>query len=187
MHSLPQTYEIAPIGAVKPHPKNPRRGDLAAIRSSLDANGWFGAVLAQKSTGYILAGNHRYRAACQRGAESVPVLWLDCDDRAALRILLADNRASDLAEYDEAWLAELLAQMRDEEAGLVGTGFDDAAFGELLRSLEEAVDAAESADDQRDELEERYQILVECRTDEEQRRLLKRFVEEGLSCRALTS
>jgi ParB-like chromosome segregation protein Spo0J len=186
IHSLPQTYEIVPIAAVKPHPKNPRHGDLAAIRSSLDANGWFGAVLAQKSTGYILAGNHRHRALCQRGAETIPVLWIDCDDRTALRILLADNRTSDLAGYDDAWLAELLQQLKEESDGLIGTGFDEPALGELLHSLDGDLEA-DPADDQRDELEERFQILIDCQTDDEQRALLERFSQEGLRCRALMS
>ena len=186
MTTLTQRYEIVPIGAVKPHPKNPRHGDLAAIRSSLDANGWFGAVLAQQSTGYILAGNHRHRALCQRGADKVPVLWIDCDDQTALRILLADNRTSDLAEYDEAWLAELLGVLKDDDVGLTGTGFDEAALNELLHSLDSDL-AAETVGDQRDELEERFQIIIECETDEEQRELLARFALEGLSCRALMS
>jgi len=184
--SLPQTYEVVSINELKPHPKNPRQGDVAAIRSSIDANGWFGAVVAQKSTGFILAGNHRYRAACQRGAETIPVLWIDCDDQAALRILLVDNRTSDLAEYDDAWLAELLEQMKDDGGKLLGTGFDDAAMGELLRSLEANLDA-EPAEDQREELVERFQILIECASDEEQRGLLERFAGEGLKCRALMS
>jgi ParB-like chromosome segregation protein Spo0J len=185
MKALSQRYEVVPIGAVKPHPKNPRQGDLAVIRSSLDANGWFGAVLAQQSTGYILAGNHRHRALCQRGAETVPVLWIDCDDQTAIRILLADNRTSDLAVYDDAWLAELLGVIKLED-GLAGTGFDDAALNELLHSIDADLEA-EEADDQRDELEERFQILIECRSDAEQRELLERFSEEGLPCRALTS
>jgi ParB-like chromosome segregation protein Spo0J len=186
IHSLPQSYEVVPITAVRPHPKNPRQGDVAAIRESLDANGWFGAVLAQKSTGFILAGNHRYRAACQRGAETIPVLWIDCDDQTALRVLLADNRTSDLADYDEAWLSELLSGLREGAAGLAGTGFDDASLGELLQSLESNLEA-EPAGDQREELVERYQILIECASDEEQRNLLERFAAEGLSCRALMS
>jgi ParB-like chromosome segregation protein Spo0J len=184
--SWPQSYEVVPIAQLKPHPKNPRQGDLAAIRRSLDANGWFGAVLAQKSTGFILAGNHRYRAACQRGLETIPVLSIDCDDRTALRILLADNRTSDLAQYDDAWLSELLGQIRDAD-DLAGTGFDDAALGELLRSLERNLEGDAPADDQRDELEERFQILIDCASDEEQRMLLERFAGEGLKCRALLS
>ena len=186
IQSLPQTYEVVSIGALNPHPKNPRQGDLAAIRSSLDVNGWFGAVLAQRSTGYILAGNHRHRALCQRGAETIPVLWIDCDDRTAMRILLADNRTSDLAGYDDAWLAELLSQLKEESHGLEGTGFDEPSLGELLHSLESELEG-KPADDQRDELEERFQILIDCESDEEQREMLARFALEGLTCRALMS
>src|SRR5262245_16196031 len=60
-----QKWEFAPVLALRPHPQNPRTGDVAAIRASLDVNGWYGAIVAQRSTGFILAGNHRYKAACQ--------------------------------------------------------------------------------------------------------------------------
>ena len=53
-------YEVLPLDAVKPHPRNPRRGDLDAIKASVDVNGFYGAVVANKRTGYILAGNHRW-------------------------------------------------------------------------------------------------------------------------------
>jgi hypothetical protein len=122
------------LSKLQPHPKNPRKGNVAAIEDSIEANDFYGALVVQRSTGYILAGNHRYEAARKKGMQKLPVVWLDVDDDRALRILLADNRLNDVAAYDEAALAKLLKGMDD----LTGTGWDEAPwqnFSESQRKL----------------------------------------------------
>lgn len=119
------------IGDLKPYPRNPRRGNVEAIRESIRTNGYFKPILAQRSTSTIIAGHHAWLAAIEEGIASVPVIWLDVDDDTALRIMLADNRISDLAEYDSAELASLLEAMEE----LTGTGFSDDDFSELLDHL----------------------------------------------------
>jgi len=130
-----QATETVPVGKLTRHPKNPRQGDVGAIHQSIAANGFYGAIVAQKSTGHVLAGNHRLEAAKQSGADAVPVIWVDVDDATALRILLADNRTNDLASYDDRALAELLQGILAVTGTLEGTGFDGDALDELLYSL----------------------------------------------------
>lgn len=129
---LEQRYELAAVDQLTPHPENARRGDLEVIEGSIEHNGFFGALVAQRSSGHVLVGNHRLRAAIARGAAVVPVLWVDVDDEHARRILLVDNRANDVAGYDQVALAELLAGVLESDAGLLGTGYDDAAVAEIL-------------------------------------------------------
>lgn len=128
---IEQVTETVALDRLRPHPRNPRRGNLEAIQHSITANGFYGAVVAQRSTGYVLAGNHRLLAARGIGLEQIPVMWVDVDDDRAVRILLADNRTNDLASYDEAGLAELLQGLPD----LDGTGYDSRAVDELLQEL----------------------------------------------------
>lgn len=135
MQIINQDYELVPVDALKPHPRNPREGDTVAIAESIIHNGFYGAVVAQKSTGFILAGNHRLKAAVDTGASVVPVIWVDADDEQALRILLADNRTNDLAGYDEAALAEILKGLDSLE----GTGYDQAAVDALIEGLGDVV------------------------------------------------
>jgi hypothetical protein len=117
-----QTYELVRVEALAPHPDNPRQGNVEAIAESVTQNGFYGAIVAQRSTGYILAGNHRLLAARQQGLAEVPVVWLDVDDDWARRIL-ADNRTNDLATYDQEQLAALLGELAVTESGLIGTGY----------------------------------------------------------------
>ena len=134
-----QRYELVSVSRLTPHPRNPRKGSAEAIDESIRANGFYGAVVAQKSSGYILAGRHRVERATAAGIATVPVIWADVDDETALRILAADNRTSDLAGYDEQKLAELLESVKSESGELAGTGFSQEALDEILDQAAKAL------------------------------------------------
>lgn len=139
---LNDSVELVPVDALRPHPDNPRKGNVEAIRASLEANGFYGTVIVQKSTGYVLAGNHRLMAAREAGATAVPVSWVDVDDDHAKRILLADNRTNDLAEYDHKTLADLLTRILDDTGTLLGTGYESGDLEGLMEELAEGELAA---------------------------------------------
>jgi DNA modification methylase len=101
----------------------------------IEENGWYGVIVAQRSSGRILAGNHRWRAAKAAGMSELPVAYLDVDDDRAERILLADNRSNDLASYDDHALADLLQTLTATDDGLLGTGYDGDDLDQLLRDL----------------------------------------------------
>ena len=120
------------IDEVHTHPSNVRQGDVGAICESLKAHGQYRAIVFQKSTGRILAGNHTWKAAKALGWTQIAATPVICDDQQALRILLADNKANDLATYDEPELIELLKQLADTEEGLLGTLFDGDELDALI-------------------------------------------------------
>lgn len=138
-----QTYRIADISELREHPENPNQGDVGAIHTSTEANGWYGAVIVQKSTGYVLAGNHRLKERKARGLKRVPIIERDVDDATALRIMLADNRVAQLASYDDDALLALLQReaMRDN---LQGTGWEGDDI-DVLHKLREADDERAAA------------------------------------------
>lgn len=118
------TPELIPVDAVTPHPLNPRVGDTDAIGESVDENGLYDQIKVQRSTGRILSGNHTWLTLKQKGATRVPVVWLDVDDREALRVLTSANRTADRGAYDAKLLVEVLA---GELAGdTTGTGYTPA-------------------------------------------------------------
>jgi hypothetical protein len=136
MKMIEQTFDPAiPVDAIHEHPDNPRRGDDDAVGASIARNGFFGAILVQRSTGNVIAGNTRFRVMSEEGHDSLPGFWVECDDETATRILLADNRTSDLAFYDDEALFGLLKTLVESE-GLDGTGYDRAAYELLLQSVE---------------------------------------------------
>lgn len=132
MNLASQSYEVVPIDDLTIHPRNPRRGDVELLRESYTQNGFYGAVVVQRSTGYVLAGNHRVMAAREAGFRELPVIYVDVDDATATRILLVDNRAGDKAGYADDELVSLLREL-EQEGDLSGTGWDNESLRDLER------------------------------------------------------
>lgn len=115
--------------------RNPRRGEVERLKEAFQENGFHGTVLHDELTGQVLAGNHRVKAAAELGMPEIPVTVIRCESEAhAKRILIADNRLSDLAGYDEVQLAQLLGEIQ-AEGGLAGTGYTTQEYQDLLDSL----------------------------------------------------
>ena len=160
MDRLPQRYTQRDITELKLHPRNPRKGNVESIRESIEHNGWYGAVLVQKSTGYIIAGNHRVQAAEAAGMKKIPIMEIDCDDTTAVRILLADNRTNDTATYDDEILADILKGLSEVDGSLLGTGYKLEDYDDIMAALQEtqySVDHNVTARPTIDERLERYQ------------------------------
>ncbi|MEU5389233.1 ParB/RepB/Spo0J family partition protein [Kitasatospora cineracea] len=126
-----------PIGDLTRYHQNPRRGNVGAVAESLRVNGQFKPIVANRGTltsrpNEILAGNHTWDAARERNWDQIAVTWVDVDDDAAARIVIVDNRTSDLAGYDTELLADILSGLPD----LAGTGYDQDALDDLLDSIE---------------------------------------------------
>jgi ParB-like chromosome segregation protein Spo0J len=138
--SLLDQIERVPVGSLEPYPGNPRRGDVDAIAESLQANRQYAPLIAQKSTRYVLAGNHTLQAAIKLGWETVTVAWVDVDDAHALRILLSANRTADLAGYDDRALAAVL---NDLDGDLEGTGYAARELNDLNNLLQRLGDHRE--------------------------------------------
>lgn len=136
MSTIPATLQdlAVPIDQLVPYGSNPRRGNVEVIAESLRVNGQYRPVVARTGTNEVLAGNHTLAAARHLGWDQIAATFVDCDDEQAKRIVLVDNRANDLAEYDNEALAQLLAEL----PSLDGTGFDQDAVDELVAMLEAA-------------------------------------------------
>lgn len=145
---LPMNVETVALGEVTPHPDNARQGDTARIATSLTANGQYRPLVVQRSTGFILAGNHTHAAAQTLGWPEIAVQYVDVDEAAARRILLADNKTSDEATYDDDLLAALLSEVADDPTG---TGYDDDEITTLLDVLDAPTDLPGEDNDDGDE------------------------------------
>ncbi len=123
----------APLSDLNPYYKNARRGDIDAIAESLKTLGQFKPLVVNRGTltgrpNEILAGNHTAQAAAKIGMDTLQVAWVDVDEDTARKIVVADNRTSDLSSYDNAALADLLGGLTD----YTGTGFSQSDYTRLL-------------------------------------------------------
>ena len=124
--------EIVEITTLKPYPKNPRRGDVEEIAQSLKVNGQYKPIVVNRRDQTILAGNHTWRAARSLGWTHIAISYVDVDDYGAQKIVLADNRTSDMSSYDDTKLLELLESLPT----LDGTGFKPVDLDQLQMLLE---------------------------------------------------
>jgi hypothetical protein len=181
----PNRSQAVDVTALTEHPKNPRQGDVGAIIESIEANGWFGAIVAQLSTGFVLDGNHRLRAMRMLGESKIQTVFVDVDDATALRILLSANKVGDRATYDDPLLIEVLTLI-DQNDSLVGTGWDGDDLDLLISDLEEPLGEVGDAP-MFEPFENKWGVIVEAPTEEQQLELLAEMNGRGHTCRALMS
>ncbi|ABD58118.1 hypothetical protein PBI_COOPER_1 [Mycobacterium phage Cooper] len=144
-----KTTAVAPSQLSLFH-RNPRKGDVPAIMSSLRRHTQYKPITANVGTytgrpAEVLAGNHTLMAFRDLAAaepadkrwQKILVFWVDVDDDMAERIVVADNQTGRLGGFDEAELAELVAGFDGDVEGL---GFTDADLDDLNAILEERAD-----------------------------------------------
>ena len=120
-----------PIDSVGPHPRNARIGDVGAVAESLEEHGQYQPIIVSKRGMRIVAGNHRWKAAKALGWTHIAAQVLDLTDVQAKKLLLVDNRTSDLATYDDEALLALLGSLPSMD----GTGFDMDAVSALMDTV----------------------------------------------------
>jgi hypothetical protein len=127
--------EIA-LDQLKPHPRNYRshpEDEIEHLVESIHANGIYRNIVIA-SEGTILAGRGVAIAARRAGYSTAPVYRAPFgpDDPRALKLLIADNEISHLAENDDRLLTELLRELKESEVGLLGTDYDDMMLANLV-------------------------------------------------------
>lgn len=133
---------LIPIAELEPFPGNPRRGNVPAVKASLER---FGQVKASvtRDGGRIIAGHHVVLAATELGWTHIAAPPHDFESEEEQRaFLLADNRSSDLGAYEQELLVEHLKALAETDS-LAGTGYDvddlDGLLAQLRRQAEDPV------------------------------------------------
>ena len=148
----PDAIEQRPLESLQPYARNAKThgaDQVAKIAASMAEFGWTVPCLVAED-GELIAGHGRVLAAEMLGLTEAPVIVLDHltdEQRRAYRI--ADNKLTELGEWDNAVLSEELQLLAAEEFDLSLIGFDDAELDALLSGLDEETDT-EGEDDIRE-------------------------------------
>ena len=138
--------ELVPITSVTRHPDNARKGDTPRIEASLRAHGQYAPVVVHEPTGYIVKGNNTHRVLADvMGRSEIMATFISCSEAQARAILVADNRSSDDATYDETGLLALLEQT-ERDGLLAATGYSQADLVDLSTTLESLAELDEDPD-----------------------------------------
>ena len=105
------------IDLLDPLPGNPRRGDVAAIATSLDRFGQLKPIVIRPNGDgryTILAGNHTTEAARELGWDKIAAVQeSEMNAAEAAAFSLYDNQVADLGDYDPELLYEAVVNVHD--------------------------------------------------------------------------
>jgi ParB-like nuclease domain len=139
--------EVVDVSTLKPHPKNYRshpEEQLLHLGESMRQHGVYKNIVVTRD-GTILAGHGIFQAAQKVGLSRMSVVRLNIDPKSpqALKIVAADNELPRFSENDDRQLTELLQQiMKEDPAGLVGTGYTEQSLAALLMTTRPASEIA---------------------------------------------
>jgi hypothetical protein len=129
---------LVPIGSLTPDPANARlhpARNLEAIRGSLARFGQQKPVVIDDS-GIVHAGNGTLAAAKALGWTHLAAVRSDLSGVELTMYGIADNRTSDMAEWDERVLAAVLDGLREEDDWEPeAVGFTEEEIAELSRRV----------------------------------------------------
>jgi DNA modification methylase len=131
-----------PIKLLKPDPANPRRHSKKQIRqiaASIKAFGFNVPILIDRDNS-VICGHGRLAACCELGWTEVPTLRLDHLTPAQARaFMIADNRLSEIAVWDDRLLAQQLKNLSllGLDFNIEVTGFEMAEIDLRIASLED--------------------------------------------------
>jgi len=124
--------EEVKISDIENHPNNPKIHEdkqIRLIEKSIKKFGYTNPVILS-ADGIILAGHARVKAAIQMGQDTIPAIRTKLTGKDADAYLIADNRLTELAQYDRDILSDLLSDLPADLVDL--TGFDSVQVDALL-------------------------------------------------------
>lgn len=178
--------ENVPIGTVARDLQNKRshdRRNMEAIKSSLSRFGQIKPIIVDKA-GVVRAGNGTLAAAKELGWTEIAVSRPDLSDAEFNLFAIADNRTSDLSEFDDELLAQALGGLSSDDR--LATGFTDDDLAELTRALQkESESAAASPGGIATGSADKFEVIIECDSEAQQKQLFDELGARGLSLRLI--
>ena len=143
-----------PVNQLKPYQANAKihgKEQVEKLKASINEFGFLSPCLIDRENN-IIAGHGRVEAAKALGMDEVPCLYLeDLTEEQRRAYILADNKLTELGEWDRDILSAELAALRDEGFNIELTGFsiddiiiEEIDFTEVDDAWEEAAADAET-------------------------------------------
>jgi DNA modification methylase len=131
-----EKLELRQVDALIPYARNARKHSdkqIEKLAASIRRSGFNSPVLVD-ATGTIIAGHGRVLAARRAGLDQVPVIELPhLNDKERRAYILADNQLAELATWDDALLADELAELDAAGMDLGLIGFSTKELDALLK------------------------------------------------------
>jgi ParB-like chromosome segregation protein Spo0J len=138
-HSQSETVDITSLEFDSNNTRIHPVANIETLKKSLERFGQQKPIVVSKDN-IVLAGNGTLQAAKALGWKTIVIWRSELTGMEATAYSIADNRASELASWNEQALAQQLNDLQLFEADLVAaTGFEPQAVADLMRTLEPAI------------------------------------------------
>lgn len=142
--------EYVDIDMVKPFERNPRthsKEQIQQIATSMMKFGWVNPILVDENF-EIIAGHGRLLAGKELGYDKVPIAQLKhLSKEEKLALLIADNKISDNAGWDDEMLQSALEELHEGKFDLSVLGFTNKEIEQFRSEFESEKEIAEHEDD----------------------------------------
>jgi hypothetical protein len=176
------------VGDLVPHELNPRvhgEDQREALQALLGEIGFARSVLAYELLdGRLKLIDGHLRQSELDPDEMIDVEILDVNDDEARKLLLSIDPLAQLADYDDKCLDELRQVAATDNATL---GALWASLGRKDEAIRRQLDRTARERPAAPEVPEQFLVLIECSSEQEQIKLLRRLKQEGLRATARTS
>ncbi len=177
-------FRRVPAAELRPNPRNWRVHPDAqrdALRGVLAEIGYAGALLARELCDGSLELIDGHLRAETTPDMPVPVLVLDLDERESDKLLALHDPLAAMAEADTTALGQLLSDVETQNESV------QALLDDLAQQHAPAENAlAEQPDRPEVTIPERWQLVVQCQDEADQRALYEELTQREYACRVLT-
>jgi ParB-like chromosome segregation protein Spo0J len=149
---------------------------VAQISASIKEFGWTNPILID-GTNSIIAGHGRLMAARKLKMDEVPTIEIShLTDTQRKALVIADNKLALNADWDNTLLTIELDELLKDGFALDILGFDSIELAKLF-------DVVEPDNIKEQSYNEVFNIIVECKDEQEQEKIFNRLDSEGYKCR----
>ena len=176
MHELKVEY-LSPeeLTAYERNTRKHAPADVEQIKESILQNGFNDPIGIWGEKNIIVEGHGRCLAAIELHLDKVPCIRLDhLTDDQRRDYAIRHNRTAELSEWDTETLMEEIAQLEIE-----GHNFDGLKFE--LDNMDLGVSEAKELP-----LNEKYQLIIDCESEEDMQSKYDQLQEVGIECRVST-
>jgi len=126
-----------PIQQLKAWALNPRKHEVGRIVKSIEKFGFRAPLVVNEKDGqYIIeAGHGRLEAARKLGIKELPCIVVEDDEHTAQAYAIADNRMSDLSDWDMPSLKNILEELDAHNLDMEAIGWNGKELEDLFTRL----------------------------------------------------
>lgn len=138
--------KLTAISSLNFDPNNPNHHpdkNIEVIKSSLEQFGQDQVIVVMKQGMIVRKGNGRLQAAKELGWTHIAAIVIDESEIESIARGLADNRSSELSQWNDEILANVMSQLVDEEYDPTSIGWDEDELAAMLSETSDAPDCSE--------------------------------------------